>query len=100
MWLRENHSFHISGPVSFSVKGRCGGLISFSFIESLPALKFPVSKLSKTPVNNTAQKEDAMALFLSAFDSFSVTENLRYISLFFHFNRYNSEHISESFFAD
>lgn len=36
----------------------------------------------------------------SDFDSPCVTENLRYMSLFFCFNRYNSEHISESCCAD
>ena len=36
----------------------------------------------------------------SDFDSLCVTENLRYMSLFFCFNRYKSEHISEPFCAD
>lgn len=51
-------------------------------------------------MSKNAQKQDAVAYFLSDFDSLSVTENLRYMSLFFCFNRYNSEHISESFSAD
>lgn len=52
-------------------------------------------------MNKNAQEQDgALAYFLSDFDSLSVTENLRYMSLFFCFNRYNSEHISESFCAD
>ena len=71
-----------------------------SFKRSLPALKFHDCKLSKMSMNKNAQKQHAMAYFLSDFDSLSVTENLRYMSPFFCFNRYNSEHLSESFFAD